>query len=51
MGCGCREDHAWMLAMSRKGWYRKSVSPQANSAMDTVWFRLQGLRPLALPTV
>ena len=51
MGCGCREDQAWMLAMSRKGWYRKSVSPQANSAMNTVWFRLQGLRPLALPTV
>ena len=51
MGCGCREDRAWMLAMSRKGWYRKSVTPQANSAMDTAWFRLQGLKPLALPTV
>ena len=48
---GCREDHAWMLAMSRKGWYRKSASPQATKAMDTGWFRLQGLRPLALPTV
>lgn len=51
MGCGCREESAWMLAMSRKGWYRKSVSPQAAKAMDIGWFRLQGLRPLALPSV
>ena len=48
---GCREDHAWMLAMRRKGWYRKSASPQATKAMDSGWFRLQGLRPLALPSV
>ena len=48
---GCREETAWMLAMSRKGWYRKADTPQAHSAMDIAWFRLQGLRPFALPTV
>ena len=51
MECGCREDHAWMLAMSRKGRHRKADTPQAHSAMDSAWFRLQGLKPLALPTV
>ena len=51
MGCGCREDRAWMLAMSCKGWYRKSNTPQANSSMDSEWFRLQGLKPFALPIV
>ena len=39
-----------MRAMSRKGWQRKTDTPQANSAMDIAWIRLQGLRPFAMPT-
>ena len=39
-----------MRAMSRKGWQRKTDTPQANSAMDIARIRLQGLRPFALPT-
>ena len=37
---------AWLLAMSRKGWYRMSVSPQAAEAMSNKWFAEMGLIPL-----
>ena len=37
--------------VSRKGWYRKSASPQDKTSMNPAWFRQQGLKPLALPTV
>jgi RNA-directed DNA polymerase len=43
MGCGIREDQAWMLAGSGKGWWRLSCTPQANRAMDMKWFRNLGL--------
>ena len=40
---------AWLLAMSRKGWYRMSVSPQAAEAMSNKWFAEMGLIPLVSP--
>ena len=40
---------AWRLAMSRKGWCRRSGSPQAAEAMNNAWFAEMGLIPLALP--
>ena len=46
---GCREYKAWELAMSRKGWYRMALSPQANIAMGNEWFRRLGLIPFAIP--
>ena len=47
---GCMECQAWELAMSRKGWYRMALSPQANKVMGIEWFRNLGLKPLVLPT-
>ena len=38
---------AWLLALSGKGWWRKSGTPQANQAMNVAWFREQGLVSLA----
>ena len=46
---GCMEYQAWELAMSRKGWYRMALSPQAHKAMGAVWFRRLGLIPIAIP--
>ncbi len=46
---GCTEYQAWELAMSRKGWYRMALSPQANMAMGNEWFRRLGLIPIATP--
>ena len=46
---GCREYQAWELAMSRKGWYRMALSPQAHKAMGAEWFRRLGLIPIAIP--
>ena len=43
---GVPEWSAWILALSGKGWWRKSGSPQAHQAMDIAWFRAQGLMSL-----
>jgi RNA-directed DNA polymerase len=40
---GVPEWSAWRLALSGKGWWRKSGSPQAHQAMNIAWFREQGL--------
>ena len=40
---GVPEWNAWILALSGKGWWRKSGAPQANQAMSIAWFRAQGL--------
>lgn len=45
---GCMENQAWELAMSRKGWYRMALSPQASMAMGNEWFRRMGLVPIAI---
>ena len=37
---------AWILALSGKGWWRKSLSYQATEAMTLAWFQAQGLVPL-----
>lgn len=44
---GVPEWRAWILALSGKGWWRKSGSPQANEAMSKVWFQEQGLLSLS----
>lgn len=49
MKSGLPEWRAWLLAMSRKGWYRMSVSPQAAEAMSNKWFADMGLIPLVSP--
>ena len=40
---GVPEWRAWILAMSGKGWWRLSGSPQAAEAMTLAWFKNQGL--------
>ena len=37
------EWRSWLLALSSKGWYHKSNTPQAHEAMDTKWFAHTGL--------
>ena len=44
---GVPEWNAWILALSGKGWWRKSGAPQANQAMSIAWFRAQGLVSLS----
>jgi RNA-directed DNA polymerase len=44
---GVPEWNAWILALSGKGWWRKSGAPQAHHAMSTAWFRAQGLVSLS----
>ncbi len=44
---GVPEWSAWLLALSGKGWWRKSGSPQAHQAMSIAWFREQGLVSLS----
>jgi RNA-directed DNA polymerase len=44
---GVPERSAWLLALSGKGWWRKSGTPQANQAMSIAWFRAQGLVSLS----
>jgi RNA-directed DNA polymerase len=43
MSLGGREDSAWMLALSGKGWWRWADTPQAHRAMDLRWFKDTGL--------
>jgi RNA-directed DNA polymerase len=40
---GVPEGRAWLLALSGKGWWRKSGSPQAAEGMSLAWFAAQGL--------
>ncbi len=44
---GVPEWRAWILALSGKGWWRMSGSPQANEAMSNAWFQEQGLLSLS----
>ncbi len=43
---GVPERRAWILALSGKGWWRKSLSYQATEAMTLAWFEGQGLVPM-----
>ena len=40
---GVREDHAFMVAGSGKGWWRLSMTRESHRAMGKEWFRKQGL--------
>jgi len=40
---GVAEQSAWALALSGKGWWRKSGCPQTHQAMSRKWFEEQGL--------
>lgn len=44
---GVVEWRAWLLALSGKGWYRKSCSPQAHEGMNKLWFDKIGLFDMA----
>ena len=46
-GLGVTKRRAWLLALSGKGWYRKSCSPQAHKGMDNSWFAKIGLFDMA----
>lgn len=43
---GIGKAKAWCLAASGKGWWRKSLSPQAHRAMGIGWWKLSGLKSL-----
>ena len=43
MSLGVREDSAWMLALSGKGWWRLADTPQAHRGMSLSWFKQIGL--------
>lgn len=43
MSLGEREDSAWMLALSGKGWWRLADTPQSHRAMNLRWFQDMGL--------
>jgi len=40
---GIPEWRSWLLALSSKGWYHKSNTPQANEGMNLQWFASIGL--------
>jgi hypothetical protein len=43
---GLPEWQAWIIALSGKGWWRKSNTPQVAQGMDLAWFEEQGLLSL-----
>ncbi len=45
---GVKSWSSWILALSGKGYWRKSGSPQVHQAMNCEWFAEQGLYSLAL---
>lgn len=45
---GVESWHSWILALSGKGWWRKSGSPQAHQAMNLKWFENLGLYNMSL---
>jgi RNA-directed DNA polymerase len=43
MDQGVPEWRSWILALSGKGWWRMSGSPQGNEAMPIQWFQKVGM--------
>ena len=48
VGLGVEKWQSWILALSGKGYWRISGSPQSQQAMDNRWFEEQGLYNLTL---
>ena len=46
MSLGVKENHAWNIGKSSKGWWRLSRNPVINSAMTKKWLKEQGLYSL-----
>jgi group II intron reverse transcriptase/maturase len=44
---GVPEWRSWVMALSGKGWWRLSATPQAHEAMNTKWFEAVGLYSLS----
>jgi RNA-directed DNA polymerase len=44
---GAPKQSVWLLALSGKGYWRKSGSTQARQAMNKAWFKAQGLVSLS----
>ncbi|QZE13908.1 hypothetical protein K4L44_15370 [Halosquirtibacter laminarini] len=45
---GVRTWQSWILALSGKGWWRKSSSPQSHQAMSLQWFDKLGLYNMSI---
>ena len=45
---GIETYQSWIIALSGKGWWRKSSAPQIHQAMNNFWFREQNLFNLSL---
>lgn len=45
---GVETYQSWIIALSGKGWWRKSSAPQIHQAMNNFWFREQNLFNLSL---
>ncbi len=45
---GVPEWGAWILALSGKGWWRRSGSPPSMEGMSLAWFEAQGLVSLSV---
>jgi RNA-directed DNA polymerase len=45
---GVETYQSWIIALSGRGWWRKSAAPQIHQAMNNFWFREQNLFNLSL---
>jgi RNA-directed DNA polymerase len=43
IGCGVPARRAWLVALSGKGWWRRSSSPPMQEGLSLGWFQAQGL--------
>ena len=41
--CGVSKQRAWLVALSRKGWWRLANTPATNEAMNNQWLQNMGL--------
>lgn len=44
---GIPKERAWTTATSRKGWWRKSLTPASHEGMNNEWFKAQGVYSLS----
>ena len=43
IGLGVPAQRAWLVALSGKGWWRRSQSPPSQEGLSRKWFKTQGL--------